>query len=109
MTKQIITAFGLDSKYSIPVNTSAETAALGLDIDGKEANGCINYASVVFMLLYLRHSRPDISFATHQCARYTLAPKQSHKDALKWIGRYLKGNLKNGLVLTPSNDFKFDC
>jgi hypothetical protein len=61
------------------------------------------------MLLYLGHSRPDISFATHQCARYTHSPKQSHKDALKRIGRYLKGTLKNGLILTPSDDFKIDC
>jgi hypothetical protein len=91
------------------MNTPAETAALGRDIDGKEASGCINYASVVGMLVYLRHSQPDISFATHQCARYTHAPKQCHKNALKWIGIYLKGTLKNGLVLTPSNDFKINC
>ena len=35
------------------------------------------------MLLYLGHSRPDISFVIHQCARFTHLPKQSHKDALK--------------------------
>jgi hypothetical protein len=68
--------------------------ALGCEIDRKEAGGCINYASVIGMLLYLRHSRPDISFATHQCAHYTHTPKQSHKDALKWIGRYFKGTYK---------------
>jgi hypothetical protein len=68
LTKQIITALGLDSKYSTPVDTPAETAALGRDVDGEEASGNVNYASVVGMLLYLGHSRPDISFATHQCA-----------------------------------------
>ncbi len=68
LTKRIITALGLDSKYSTPVDTPAETAALACNIDGKEASGSINYASVVGMLLYLGHSRPDISFATHQCA-----------------------------------------
>ncbi len=83
LTKQIITALRWDSKYSTPMNTPAETAALGRDIDGKEGSGCINYANVVGMLLYLGHSQPNISFATHQCARYTHAPKQSHKDALK--------------------------
>jgi hypothetical protein len=45
----------------------------------------------------------------HQCARHTHSPKQSHEDALKRIGRYLKGTLKNGLILTPSDDFKIDC
>ncbi len=61
------------------------------------------------MLLYLGHSRPDISFTTHQCARYTHSPKQSHEDALIRIGRYLKGTLQKGLILTPSENFKMDC
>ncbi len=61
------------------------------------------------MLLYLGHSWPDISFATHQCAQYTHSLKQTHEDALKRIGRYLKGTIKNGLILNPSNTFKIDC
>ncbi len=109
LTKRIISVLGLDCKYSTPVNTPAENAALGRDLEGKEASGSVNYANVVGMLLYLGHSRPDISFAMHQCARYTHSPKQSCKDALKRIRRYLKGTLKNGLILTPSNDFKIDC
>jgi hypothetical protein len=74
----------------------ADTAALGKDIDGEEASGSINYPSVIGMLLYLKHSLPDISFATHQCARYTHSPKMSHENALKKIGRYLKGTLDQG-------------
>jgi hypothetical protein len=109
LTKRIISALGLDSKFFTPVDTPVENKALGKDIDGKNASGSINYASVIGMLLYLSHSRPDISFATHQCARYTHSPKQSHEDALKRIGRFLKGTLKGGLILTPSNDFRIDC
>ncbi len=44
------------------------------------------------MLWCLGHTHPDISFATHQCERYNHSPKQSHEDALKRIGRYLKRN-----------------
>ena len=83
LTKRIIKALGLDSKYSTPVDTPAASAGLGRDVNGKEASSSINYASVVGMLLYLGHSRLDISFATHQCVRYTHLPKQSHKDAFK--------------------------
>jgi hypothetical protein len=61
------------------------------------------------MLLYLEHSRPDISFATHQCARYTHSPKRSHEKALIRIERYLKGTLDKGLLLTPSEVLKIDC
>jgi hypothetical protein len=56
LTERIITALGLDSKYSTPIDTPAETAALGRDVDGEEASGSINYASVVGMLFYLGHS-----------------------------------------------------
>ncbi len=83
--------------------------ALGQDVDGKDTSGRINYVSVVGMLLYLGHSCPDISFATHQCARYTYSLKQSHEAALQRIGKYLKGTLKKGLVLHPSKNFKIDC
>jgi len=76
---------------------------------GKDARGSINYASVVGMLLYLRHSRPDISFVTHQRACFTHSPKQSHEDALKRIGRYLKGTLNQGLILNPSETLKIEC
>jgi hypothetical protein len=84
-------------------------AAIGKDVNGKEASGSINYASVIGMLLYLGHSHPDISFATYQCAQYTHSPKQSHEDALKRIGHSLKGMLDKGLILTPSCSLKIDC
>ena len=109
LTKRIIDALGLNLKLSTAVATPADKAALGRDLDGQPASGNVNYASVIGMLLYLGHSRPDIAFATHQCARYTFAPKQSHEDALKRIGRYLKGTLENGLILNPSDELKIDC
>ncbi len=56
----------------------------------------------------MEHSRPDISFATHQCARYTHSPKLSHENAVKKIGWYLKGTLEQGLILNPSNTLKID-
>jgi hypothetical protein len=67
----------------MPVNMPTNTAALGKDIDGVEASGSINYPSKIRMLLDLEHSHPDISFATHQCARYMHLPKLSHENALK--------------------------
>ncbi len=108
-TKHIIEALGLDTKYSTPVDTPAESAALGKDVEGKEASGSINYASVVGMLLYLGHSHPDISYSTHQCARYNHSSKQSHEDALKRIGHYLRRTLTKGLILNPSTTLIIDC
>jgi hypothetical protein len=91
------------------VATPAEKAALGRDVDGSPTSGQVNYASVIGMLFYLCHSHPDIAFATHQWACYIFAPKQLHEDALKCIGRGLKGTLDKGLILHPSDDLKIDC
>jgi hypothetical protein len=107
--KQIIKALGLNTKYSIAKSTTAENKALGKDPDGLPASGKVNYASVIGMLLYLNHSGPEIAFSTHQCARYTFGPKQTHKDTLKRIGQYLKGTIGKGLIMTPSAELKLDC
>ena len=34
-------------------------------------------------------TRPDISFATHQCARSAAAPKKSHTRVVRWLGHNL--------------------
>jgi len=110
LTKRIIKALGLDSKYSTSCNTPAEKAPLPRDADGPPASGTLNYASIIGMLLYLTgHSRLDCSFATNQCARYTFAPTRKHENALIQIGRYLKGTINKGLILSPSETLHIDC
>ena len=43
-----------------------------------------SYASVVGMLLYvLNNTRPDITFAVSQVARFTVNPKKSHGVAIR--------------------------
>ena len=62
-----------------------------------------NYASVVGMLGYLQgHFCTDITFAVSQVSRYTFCPKRSHELALEHIGWYLKGTIKEGLILKPN-------
>ena len=105
---RIITAMGLDD--ASPNKTPAEYGALPKDQDGEGCNANFNYASIVGMMLYLQgHSRPEISFAVSQCARYTFNPRLSHEVALKRIGRYLKGTRTRGLILSPSSDLTIDC
>jgi hypothetical protein len=73
--------------------------------DGDPPNGAYNYASVIGMLQYLQgHSRPDITFAVSQCARFVQSPKLSHEEALEQNGLYLKGGIDEGLVLQTRGD-----
>ena len=62
------------------------------------------------MLLYFcGHMRPDIAFAVHQYAWYTFCPTCHHELALIRIGRYLKGTMENGLIMSPSDDPCITC
>ena len=57
-----------------------------------------HYRSVVGRLNYLeKATRPDISFATHQCARFAAAPKKSHARVVRWLGCYLLHSRKKGM------------
>jgi hypothetical protein len=107
---RIVQALGLEDAECGKVQTPAEYGALAKFPDGESCTETFNYGSVVGMLLYLAgHSRPDIAFAVHQCARYTFCPKAPHEKALKRIGRYLKNTRTRGLVLKPSKQLKIDC
>ncbi|KAL7477039.1 hypothetical protein ACHAW6_002860, partial [Cyclotella cf. meneghiniana] len=109
-TKRIIDTVGLCSSLSTPVSTPAEPSPLPKDADGPPASGAFNYAAAVGMLLYLSgHSRPDIAFAVHQCARYTFHPTRCHELALIRIGQYLKNTMDKGLVMSPSPHPCMDC
>ena len=58
-----------------------------------------HYRSLVGMLNYLeKGSRSDIAYATHQCARFAIAPKQEHASAVRWLGRYLASTRNKGTI-----------
>jgi Reverse transcriptase (RNA-dependent DNA polymerase) len=60
-----------------------------------------HYRSLIGKLNFLAQStRPDISYAVHQCARFTANPKREHSKAVKTIGRYLAGTKNLGLTCT---------
>ena len=101
LTQRIISALGLNDCNG--TRTPAPKAPLSKDEDGVPFSGNYNYASVVEMMMYLTgHSRPDITFAVHQCARHTHKPTEKHKKYLKQIGRYLQMTKDKGLILKPS-------
>ncbi|XP_020271454.1 uncharacterized protein LOC109846618 [Asparagus officinalis] len=50
------------------------------------------YHRLVGRLIYLSHTRPDISFAVSVVSRYMHDPRKGHMDAVYQILRYLKGS-----------------
>ena len=108
LSKRIIEA--LDIGHLPPKYTPAVPEALVIDKEGEPPNGTYNYASVIGMLQYLQgHSRPDITFAVSQCARYVHNTRRSHEIALERIGQYLKKTMDEGLILKPTGLLDIDC
>ena len=69
-----------------------------------------NYRSIVGMLLYLAtNTRPDISFAVSQVARFSHNPKKSHATAVKTIIRYLAGTKDKGVIYKRPKALTLEC
>jgi histone deacetylase 1/2 len=101
LIKKVIAAAGLE--HCNPTRTPAASAALGIDPAGEPYSESWNYPSIVGMLLYLAtNTRPDISFAVSQVARFNHNPKQSHARAVKMIVRYLHGTSEMGMIVKPT-------
>jgi hypothetical protein len=73
-------------------NTPTPAAAiLHADTEGLARQESWNYPSVIGQLNYLaQNSRPDISFAVHQCARFSTEPKALNEKEVKRIIYYLQ-------------------
>ena len=94
-----------------PNYTPAVQVALGKDEDGEPFDQeQFNYASIVGMLLHLsNNTRPDITFAVSQVARFTHNPKKSHATAIKTIVRYLARSPNKGLIVKNDGTLNLKC
>jgi hypothetical protein len=104
------TIAALEVEHETNVHTPASPDPLVKDAEGDPPDGKLSYPSVIGMSGYLQsNSRSDITYAVSSAARFTHNPRRSHEQALKRIGRYLKGTIGEGLVLRPSEHLDIDC
>ena len=106
LIERILRLLGLlDNDFKVDTNpamTPAFQSLLHRDLAGKPRRRPWNYRTAIGMLNYLQgHSRPDISMAVHQCARYSTNPMLSHEKAVMRIGRYLLHTKTRGMIFEP--------
>jgi hypothetical protein len=88
----------------------AAAEILGPHKDSAPLRGDFNYRSVLGKLLYLSaNTHPDIVFANHQCARWSIDPKEPHGVAIKHIAKYLLKTHTMGMIIRPTDDLTLDC
>ncbi|XP_019465374.1 PREDICTED: uncharacterized protein LOC109363570 [Lupinus angustifolius] len=57
-------------------------------------------------LLYLTHTRPDISFSVSHLSQFLCNPTDKHFEGAKMILRYITGSISIGIFMLASSDFK---
>ena len=61
------------------------------------------YQRLVGKLVYLSHTRPNISFAVSVVNQFMQAPYEEHMEAVNRILRYFKTTLGKGLMFKKTN------
>ncbi|KAE8731176.1 Detected protein of unknown function [Hibiscus syriacus] len=62
------------------------------------------YQRLVGRLIYLTHTRPDITFAVHYLSQFMQQPKESHLHSALRIVRYIKGNPGQGILMDSNGN-----
>ncbi len=107
LIEQVIHDVSLD-QFSKGKDTPVD-AILHRDLDGAPRQETWNYHSVIGNLNYIaNNTRPDISMAVHQCARFSSNPWALHESAVKCIARYLFTMKDKGLHLKPTADLSLN-
>jgi hypothetical protein len=89
--------------------TTPADSILHADRNGVPRQETWNYRSVIGKLNYLaQNTRPDISYAVHQCARFSNNPTALHELAVKCIARYLISTKDKGIILHPTKTLTLD-
>ena len=110
LIERVLEAANIDLRMTNKRDTPAVLPLLSKDENGPERKHTWKYRTLTGMLGYLQHTtRPDISMATHQCARFNNDPKLCHERAIKRICKYLLGTMDKGIVFKPDITKGLEC
>ena len=106
---RILALLEIDDKVH-PKSTPVVKPLLHKDKEADPRVRTWNYRTAVGMLNYLKCStRPEISMAVHQCARFSIDPRITHERAIMRIGKYLLGTRDKGIRFTPDKSRGIEC
>lgn len=103
--KELLKKFGM-LKCS-PVVTPLQINEKLTRHNGTTAVNPTSYQSLVGGLIYLTHSRPDITFAVSLVPRFMENPSQTHFGAAKRILRYIAGTVNYGIWYSSKGSLYF--
>jgi len=106
LIQEILQDLGLASSHPKP---TPAIHVLHPDHNGHPREEFWNYCSIIGKLNFLAQmTRPDISMAVHNCARFSTKPTQLHEQAVKRLGPYLAHTKDKGLIYNPDSSCALD-
>ena len=105
--QRVLQKFGMENAKPLhtPVDASLKLVKTTEDCENVDQ---VQFISAVGSLLYLSiMTRPDITYAVSNVAKFCASPSKQHWTAVKRIMRYLKGTLSLGLLYRK--DGSSDC
>jgi hypothetical protein len=110
LIQRVLDAANIDMRMTNSRPTPAVLPLLSRDEEGPERKHEWKYRTLTGMLGYLQGTtRPDISMATHQCARFNGNPKLCHERAIKRICKYLLDTKDKGIIFSPDPTKGLEC
>ena len=111
---RIVTLLGLaNNEFDVSTNGKATPVGkplLSKDLEGKPRKLKWKYRTAVGMLTYLQgNSRPEISMAVHQTARFCNNLMLCHKQAIMRLGRYLLHTRDRGIIYETDISKGLEC
>jgi hypothetical protein len=67
------------------------------------------YQRLVRRLIYLSHTRLDITYAVSVVSQFMHSPREPHMEAVYRILRYLKSSPSKGLLFSPHDHLKIEA
>jgi hypothetical protein len=88
---------------SAPIDSNHKLCAESSDHVNKK-----RYQKLVGRLIYLCHTRPDITYAVSVVSRYMHDPRSEHLDVVYHILRYLKSSPRKGIIFKSHEHLKVE-
>ena len=99
--KSLLEKFGFENCK--PIATPSDVSSKQSSPDEEKFDDIEKYQSAVGALLYMStRTRPDLSYAVNNVAKFCSQPCKSHWIAVKRIFRYIQGTLNFGILYEKS-------
>jgi len=98
----------MDKKFDIEGNCHDCTPmSIFVKINSSFTSMCVDstlYRSMIWSLLYITASKPDIAFSVGIYARFQYDPKESHLTVIKKILKYLDATINYGVCYSKDSN-----